>query len=73
MRMDTGRKKSVRYPLLALLAAAVVTSVAAVHAADARWLDLESRIQYDYFTEDPRALRNLAEPLASNDSHDRLK
>ncbi|MGH8209460.1 MAG: hypothetical protein ACREU6_07660 [Steroidobacteraceae bacterium] len=71
--MDTGRKKSVRYPLLALLAAAVVTSVAAVHAADARWLDLESRIQYDYFTEDPRALRNLAEPLASNDSHDRLK
>jgi tetratricopeptide (TPR) repeat protein len=42
-------------------------------AADTNWLDIESRIQYGYFTEDRRALHNLVEPLASNESHDRLK
>jgi tetratricopeptide (TPR) repeat protein len=59
--------------LLALLAAAVVAPATLVHAADVNWLDIESRIQYGYFTEDTRALRNLVEPLTSNDSHDRLK
>lgn len=43
------------------------------HAQDAHWLDVESRIQYGYFTEDQRALRSLLEPLTSNDAHDRLK
>ena len=42
-------------------------------ATDTHWLDIESRIQYAYFTEDPRALRNLVEPLGSGDSSDRLK
>jgi len=42
-------------------------------AQDTHWLDVESRIQYGYFTEDQRALRGLAESLATNDSHDRLK
>jgi tetratricopeptide (TPR) repeat protein len=37
------------------------------------WLDIESRIQYGYFTEDVRSLHNLTEPLATNDSHDGLK
>lgn len=63
-----------RCRLLALVAAAaMVLTSAGVRAADARWLDIESRIQYGYFTEDLRALRDLVEPLASNDSHDRLK
>lgn len=43
------------------------------HAQDTHWLDVESRIQYGYFTEDQRALRTLVEPLASNGAHDRLK
>jgi tetratricopeptide (TPR) repeat protein len=42
-------------------------------AADNHWLDVESRIQYGYFTEDLRALRNLVEPLATDGSHDALK
>ena len=42
-------------------------------AAKTSWRDIESRIQYGYFTEDVRSLRNLVEPLTSNDSHDRLK
>jgi tetratricopeptide (TPR) repeat protein len=74
MRLDPKRKFPLRYRLLALLAPAVVLLPSAgLRAADARWLDMESRIQYGYFTEDSRALRNLVEPLASDDSHDRLK
>jgi len=42
-------------------------------AQDTHWLDVESRIQYGYFTEDQRALRALMEPLTSNDAHDGLK
>jgi tetratricopeptide (TPR) repeat protein len=34
---------------------------------------MESRIQYGYYTEDLRSLRNLVEPLTTSDSHDRLK
>lgn len=54
---------------LLLLSAAVCPAL----AADTHWLDVESRIQYAYFTEDPRALRTLVEPLGSGDSSDRLK
>lgn len=43
------------------------------HAQDTHWLDVESRIQYGYFTEDQHALSTLMEPLTSNDAHDRLK
>jgi tetratricopeptide (TPR) repeat protein len=46
---------------------------AAGRCAETNWLDIESRIQYGYFTEDTRSLHNLVEPLAANDSHDRLK
>jgi tetratricopeptide (TPR) repeat protein len=74
MRLDPERKMPLRRRLCALLAAPVVLLPSAgLSAADARWLDIESRIQYGYFTEDPRALRNLAEPLASSDTHDPLK
>jgi tetratricopeptide (TPR) repeat protein len=65
--------KSVRSRLLLLLTAGVLVSASAVRAADMNWLDIESRIQYGYFTEDVHSLRNLVEPLASDDSHDRLK
>jgi tetratricopeptide (TPR) repeat protein len=59
--------------LLALAAGALVAAASAVGAADQNWLDIESRIQYGYFTEDVRSLHNLVEPLTSSDSHDRLK
>jgi tetratricopeptide (TPR) repeat protein len=42
-------------------------------AADIHWLDVESRIQYGYFTEDPRALRTLVESLGPGDPNDALK
>lgn len=39
---------------------------------DSSWRDIESRIQYSYYTEDAPALRNLARGLAAEESHDKL-
>jgi tetratricopeptide (TPR) repeat protein len=72
MCLDLARNNSARSWLL-LFTAGLLTSAPAARAADLNWLDIESRIQYGYFTEDTRSLRNLVEPLGANDSHDRLK
>jgi len=56
--------------LAALAAAAVCEGGRDTRTA---WLDIESRIQYGYFTEDVRALRNLTELLEPGESPDRLK
>ena len=72
MCLDPARNNSARSWLL-LLTAGLLVSPPSVRAADLNWLDIESRIQYGYFTEDMRSLHNLVEPLGSNDSHDRLK
>jgi tetratricopeptide (TPR) repeat protein len=72
MCLDLARNKSVRAWLL-LLTAGLLASAPAAPAANSNWLDIESRIQYGYFTEDTRSLHNLVEPLGSNDSRDRLK
>jgi Tetratricopeptide repeat len=36
------------------------------------WRDLESRIEYGYYTEDARELARLAPTLAADESHDKL-
>ncbi|HEY0340386.1 MAG TPA: hypothetical protein VGC34_06245, partial [Steroidobacteraceae bacterium] len=72
MCLDLARKKFVRIGLL-LLTAGVLAVATAVRGAETNWLDIESRIQYGYFTEDTRSLHNLVEPLGANESHDRLK
>jgi hypothetical protein len=47
--------------------------IAAVARADeTKWRDIESRIQYGYYTEDSRALLSLQQPLASDESHEKL-
>ncbi len=71
--MSTRRARLGCHWLLTFFAAIVCGNVRPAHAADGDWLDLESRIQYGYFTEDLHALRNLAESLGTADSHDRLK
>jgi hypothetical protein len=38
--------------------------------ADTNWLDVESRIQYGYFTEDARSIRGVMETLVPADSPD---
>jgi tetratricopeptide (TPR) repeat protein len=37
-------------------------------AAQTNWLDVESRIQYGYYTEDPRSLAGVMDSLAPSDS-----
>src|SRR5690242_16806371 len=37
-------------------------------AAETNWLDVESRIQYGYYTEDPRAVAGVMELLARSDT-----
>lgn len=41
--------------------------------AETNWLDVESRIQYGYYTEDPRALAGVMELLAPGDSDSAFK
>ena len=53
---------------LALLAAAQTRAEDTSEA----WRDLESRIEYGYYTEDARELARLAPTLAATESHDKL-
>src|SRR5262252_1374155 len=55
--------------LLALAAAALSALAGAAYADEAQWRDLENRIQYGYYTEDRRALQNLADNIALDESH----
>jgi tetratricopeptide (TPR) repeat protein len=61
----------------ALLAAAASAPAAARdtrHEAElSAWQDIESRIQYGYFTEDARALDSLRQQLPAEDAADKLK
>jgi hypothetical protein len=57
-----------------LLPAAVMllTAGGAAPAAETSWRDIESRIQYGYYTEDAAALRGLRGLIAADESHDKL-
>ena len=44
----------------------------AADAGEARWQDMESRIQYAYYTEDARALGNLQQLLEADDTRSAL-
>jgi tetratricopeptide (TPR) repeat protein len=59
-----------RYRILMVLA---LLAVAPLRAADTHWLDVESRIQYGYYTEDARALHGLIESLGTGDTNDPMK
>lgn len=57
--------------LCALAAFVAVGDVPSVEAGDkAQWTDFESRIQYAYYTQDLRALANLANLLATQEATD---
>lgn len=67
------RLNSLLCPRWWLLPCAALGLPQTVPAADLSWPDIESRIQYGYYTEDVRSLRALFEPLSGPDSGDRLK
>jgi hypothetical protein len=52
---------------------ALLVLIATLARADeTQWRDIESRIQYGYYTEDRRALQNLQATLAADESHEKL-
>src|ERR1700733_8909162 len=62
----------VRNGRAALAAAALLAAAAQTQGQDTAWRDLESRIQYGYYTEDAAALRGVATTLGDSDAHDKL-
>jgi hypothetical protein len=52
--------------------ATLVLAWANTLAADSSWRDLESRIQFGYYTEDVPALNSLSELLGATSAHDKL-
>lgn len=67
-RAGIGRLRGLRALALALACAATLPAFAA-GTEEAQWRDIESRIQYGYYTADVRALHNLADTVASDESH----
>src|SRR5579872_4584782 len=59
-------------PNILLPAVAALLAAGVAQGAATSWRDLESRIQYGYYTEDAPALRSLVGVIAADESHDRL-
>lgn len=53
--------------------AGLLAAVAVAYAGDAQWLDVEGQIQYGFYTEDSRALANLAARLDSKEGTEPLQ
>ncbi len=63
--MRLRRHSTLRWSLAVLLSTAGIAARAA-DPADTQWLDIESRIQYGYYTEDIRALEQVEDALQSD-------
>ena len=61
-----------RANILLPAAAVLLAASGATPGAETSWRDIESRIQYGYYTEDAAALRSLRGLIAADESHDRL-
>jgi hypothetical protein len=62
-------RANILLPAAAVLLAVSATAPGAKHTS---WRDIESRIQYGYYTEDAAALRSLRGLIAADESRDRL-
>ncbi len=58
--------------LTAVLLAALAPAAGRAAQGELSWRDIESRIQYGYYTEDASALRSLEDTLAADESHEAL-
>lgn len=56
-----------------LFLSVVILAARVAPAADAAWLDVEGRIQYGFYTEDARALSDLAEQLSREEGAEPLQ
>jgi hypothetical protein len=55
------------------VAACACGALTAAAAEEVSWRDIESRIQYGYYTEDAAALRHLREAVSASSSQDKLR
>ena len=67
------RTGSVRRRALALFSLALAIAAGARGSEEVAWRDIESRIQYGYYTEDGAALRKLEELIDAGDARDKLR
>jgi hypothetical protein len=67
------RRSALRRRALLATAAAVALGVSSARADQVEWRDIESRIQYGYYTEDTAALRKLEELIAAGNTRDKLR
>jgi hypothetical protein len=58
---------------LPLWLAALLLTAPAAPAEEVAWRDIESRIQYGFYTENTTALGKLEEIIAAGDAHDKLR
>jgi hypothetical protein len=58
---------------LPALAAALALAAPCTQAAAVSWRDIESRIEYGYYTEDAAGMRKLEELIAAGDARDKLR
>jgi len=71
-RCCTGSRR--RRSLAVVAAAALAGAAGSTRAAEeVAWRDVESRVQYGYYTEDSAALRKLEELIAAGDARDKLR
>jgi hypothetical protein len=61
-----------RATILLLTFALLAAAGTRAQQSDNSWRDIESRIEYGYYTEDARELARLAPTLAADESHDKL-
>jgi hypothetical protein len=57
----------------ALAGTVLALGCALAHGEGTSWRDIESRIQYGYYTENALQLRNLSEAVAAGAAHDKLR
>ena len=67
------RRGGLRQRSLPAVAAALALAITTARADDVAWRDIESRIQFGYYTEDSAALRKLEELIAAGDARDKLR
>jgi len=58
---------------VALCAAALTCAAAIAQSENQTWRDIESRIQYGYYTEDVAALRKLSDTMPGGEGHDQRR
>jgi hypothetical protein len=71
-RPHDRRARRSRCGCCALTAAALASVCLGAPHAETSWRDIETRIQYAYYTEDAAALRSLENTVAADESHDKL-